>query len=59
MGLSENPVSMMTCSTCRHARQVGPVLCCTHPSEPQRDLGPRAASVVWRNRCGGKEWSKR
>ena len=39
MGLSENPVSMMTCSTCRHAKQLGPVLCCLHPSEPRRD-GP-------------------
>lgn len=47
----------MTCETCRHARQIGPVLCCTHPSEPQRNLGPRAASVVWRNRCGGKGWA--
>lgn len=58
MGLSENPVSMMTCSACRHAKQVGPVLVCQHPSEPQRDIGPRAAVVVWREACGG-EWRRR
>lgn len=45
--------------TCRHAVQRGPVLCCLHPKEPARDQGPRAASVVWRDRCGGKGWAKR
>lgn len=49
----------MTCSDCRHAEQRGPVLCCVHPKEPVRDLGPRAAAVVFRDRCGGKGWAKR
>lgn len=58
MGLSASQVPTMTCETCRHAKQLGPVLCCLHPSEPVRDIGPRAAAVVWRNRCGGAGWAK-
>ncbi len=47
----------MTCATCKHSSQVGPVLCCLHPKEPGRSVyGPRAAVVVYRLRCGGKGW---
>lgn len=50
----------MSCANCIHSTRRGPVLCCAHPSEPDRPVyGPRAASVVWRNRCGGKGWVKR
>lgn len=50
----------MTCASCRHARQLGPVLCCLHPSEPARaHFGPRAASWVRRDDCRGEWWAKR
>jgi hypothetical protein len=49
----------MTCATCRHAKQIGYVLCCQHPKESHRDIGLRAAVLVWRDRCGGKGYETR